>query len=324
MSLKTLCSSKKIMISAVLILMLVLVTGFVWGQKSVQIIADGKKLTVSTLTGNPEKILTQAGIQLKEKDEYRLSTQKVKDNTVITVYRAVPVTITYQGKKSEMITGKPTVGELLTEIGLTGEALRVEPNRDTKITADVNIKVVAIAENIIEREEEEHFQIVRQPDPTMEQGNEQIVEYGANGTKTVKIKEHFDDGVKVSEEVLEEKIIKPAIAQVVKVGARDTIDTSRGAMRFRRAVHMEATAYLPSDGNGAGITATGIAARHGIVAVDPNVIPLGTRLYIPGYGMALAADTGGAIRGNIIDLCMESYGDAINFGRRTVKVYILE
>lgn len=324
MRLKPLFSSKKIIISAVLILVLAIVTGFVWGQKSVQIIADGRELTVSTLTGNPEKILTQAGIQLKEKDEYRLSTQKVKDNTVITVYRAVPVTITYQGKKSEMITGKPTVGELLTEIGLTGEALRVEPNRDTKITADVNIKVVAIAENVIEREEEQHFQIVRQPDPTMEQGNEQIVEYGANGVKMVKIKEHFDDGVKVSEEVLEEKIIKPATSQIVKVGARDTIDTSRGAMRFSRAAYMEATAYLPSDGNGAGITATGIAARHGIVAVDPNVIPLGTRLYIPGYGMALAADTGGAIRGNIIDLCMESYGDAISFGRRTVKVYILE
>ncbi|MDD6164390.1 MAG: 3D domain-containing protein, partial [Anaerovibrio slackiae] len=60
-----------------------------------------------------------------------------------------------------------------------------------------------------------------------------------------------------------------------------------------------------------------------IVAVDPDVIPLGTKVYIPGYGTAVAADTGGAIRGNKIDLCMESYGEAINFGRRSVEVYIL-
>ena len=87
---------------------------------------------------------------------------------------------------------------------------------------------------------------------------------------------------------------------------------------------MEASAYLPSDGGGSGITATGMAARQGVVAVDPDVIPLGTRLYIPGYGLAVAADTGGAIVGSKIDLCMEDYTSAINFGRRDVQVYILD
>jgi 3D (Asp-Asp-Asp) domain-containing protein len=86
---------------------------------------------------------------------------------------------------------------------------------------------------------------------------------------------------------------------------------------------MEASAYLPSDGGGSGITATGMRAQHGVVAVDPDVIPLGTRLFIPGYGIAIAADTGGAIQGAKIDLCMESYGDAISFGRQTIKVYVL-
>lgn len=86
---------------------------------------------------------------------------------------------------------------------------------------------------------------------------------------------------------------------------------------------MEATAYLPSDGGGSGITASGMYAQRGVVAVDPNVIPLGTRLYIPGYGEAIAADTGGAIRGARIDLCMESYNEAMQFGRRNVEVYVL-
>lgn len=87
---------------------------------------------------------------------------------------------------------------------------------------------------------------------------------------------------------------------------------------------VEATAYIPSDGGGSGITATGMVAQHGVIAVDPRVIPLGTRVYIPGYGEAIAADTGGAIRGNRIDLCMNTYREAINFGRRNVEVYILD
>ena len=87
---------------------------------------------------------------------------------------------------------------------------------------------------------------------------------------------------------------------------------------------IEASAYLPGDGDGRGITANGMVARRGVVAVDPDVIPLGTRLYISGYGVAIAADTGGAIVGNRIDLLMEDYGEAMNFGRRSVEVYILQ
>ena len=87
---------------------------------------------------------------------------------------------------------------------------------------------------------------------------------------------------------------------------------------------MEATAYLPTDGNGSGLTAMGIMAARGVVAVDPQVIPLGSRVYIPGYGIAIAADTGGAIVGDRIDLCMESYGEAMDFGRRNVEVYVLD
>ncbi len=92
---------------------------------------------------------------------------------------------------------------------------------------------------------------------------------------------------------------------------------------YAAVMTMEATAYLPTDGDGYGITATGIPATYGVAAVDPSIIPLGSRLYIPGYGEAIAADTGGAIIGNRIDLCMESYDECMEFGRRNVTVYIL-
>ncbi len=119
-------------------------------------------------------------------------------------------------------------------------------------------------------------------------------------------------------EATEEPEFVEEIEEVSNVSSIDDSDYGYASM-----MAMEATAYLPTDGNGAGITAMGIPATYGIAAVDPSVIPLGTRLYVPGYGEALAADTGGAIYGYKIDLCMESYEEAMSFGRRTVTVYVL-
>ena len=103
------------------------------------------------------------------------------------------------------------------------------------------------------------------------------------------------------------------------------VETSGGYVPYSQMISMEATAYLPTDGGSAeGLTAIGIPATYGIVAVDPDVIPLGSKVYIPGYGEALAADTGGAIYGYRIDLCMEDYWQAMDFGRRVVDVFVLK
>lgn len=83
---------------------------------------------------------------------------------------------------------------------------------------------------------------------------------------------------------------------------------------------MESTAYTHT-GNA---TSTGIMPYVGVVAVDPSVIPLGTNLYVEGYGFALAADTGGVIKGDIIDVFMDTRQEALNWGRRQVKVHVLD
>ena len=87
-----------------------------------------------------------------------------------------------------------------------------------------------------------------------------------------------------------------------------------------------ATAYYAGGGglNGDGVTATGLRARKGIVAVDPRIIPLGTKLYIEGYGQALAADTGGWIKGDRVDLCFDSLDECYRYGRRKIYVYLVE
>ena len=91
---------------------------------------------------------------------------------------------------------------------------------------------------------------------------------------------------------------------------------------------MAATGYSPDPRecprSSHGRTATGLKAGYGIVAVDPHVIKMGTRLYIEGYGYAIAADKGGAIKGMRIDLGHETHGEALRIGRRTVRVHILE
>lgn len=100
---------------------------------------------------------------------------------------------------------------------------------------------------------------------------------------------------------------------------------SRGGLQRWRVLTLTATAYCPRDccGTGTGRTATGRKAEYGIVAVDPHFIPLGTVLYIDGYGFALAADTGSKIKGWRIDLCYPTHRQALRFGRRKVRVLLL-
>ncbi|MGL4762531.1 MAG: 3D domain-containing protein [Sarcina sp.] len=92
---------------------------------------------------------------------------------------------------------------------------------------------------------------------------------------------------------------------------------------YKETLHVEATAY-----SGSTITAMGLNAvrnPNGIstIAVDPRVIPLGSKVYIPGYGYAIASDTGGAIKGNIIDLYMSSHQECVNWGRRNITIYVV-
>ena len=230
-----------------------MLSGFI-SNRHVTIAVDGQQLELNTPYKVPANILTQAGVAVLEGDEYAFS-EDDKGNQVLTVKRAVPVVIEYNGNKETILTNKTTVGEVLEPYGYVGNGYEVNYGLDAAVVTDMNIQIKDVP--------------------------------------------------------------------VAPPKAENTVSTNSGEMTYAACIPMEASAYLPTDGNGAGITATGAVAQRGIVAVDPDVIPLGTRVYIPGYGTAVAADTGGAIRGNKIDLCMESYGEAINFGRRSVEVYIL-
>ncbi|MCE9557515.1 MAG: G5 domain-containing protein [Armatimonadetes bacterium] len=113
------------------------------------------------------------------------------------------------------------------------------------------------------------------------------------------------------------------VAEIIAIGSAGYTNSNRGGYTRSKVVVMEATAYHPYEGSSTGSTATGISAKFGVVAVDPRVIKLGTMVFVEGYGFAIAADTGGAIKGNKIDLCMLDKRAIYNFGRRKVRVHIL-
>ncbi len=124
--------------------------------------------------------------------------------------------------------------------------------------------------------------------------------------------------------LVETKRVEP-VDQMVHMG-RSGATASRHSFVRGKVMSMEASAYDPTAGRGKGATfrtSTGLRAQFGVVAVDPRVIPMGTKLFVEGYGFAVAADKGSAIKGNRIDLCYNTYGECIRFGRKTVKVHVL-
>ena len=140
------------------------------------------------------------------------------------------------------------------------------------------------------------------------------------GTYTV----HFKEGKPVSKDLVSKKVVA-AVDEVVLMG-NEGFQTSRHKFERGRVLTMNASAYDPSPitiPGTCGRTAMGLRAGYGVVAVDPRVIPLGSLVYVEGYGFAIAADTGGAIKGNRIDLCYDLRTTALQFGRKKVKVHVL-
>lgn len=162
-------------------------------------------------------------------------------------------------------------------------------------------------------------------------GRSAVIARGTPGILEVRVRYGQRDGGPVHRSVLWSQIVRAARPRIVAEGVGGTplsLFEAHGIAHMvymaRSAIEMLATAYTADSAGGDGMTAVGRRAGFGIVAVDPRVIPLGTRLYIPGYGLAIAGDTGGDIVGHRIDLGFDSLHDAMLFGRRAVTVYSLK
>lgn len=258
---------------------------------------------------------------------------------VINIKRAEDVSFLIDGEEVYTIyMNVNTIGEALLklreETGINyalGEGFSSSQSYDV---VDL-IPVVSIYTKVETKIIDCYFETETVENPDLEEGVKNVLCEGSVGSSEVVIRVNYENGVAVSTEILSENIIVAPVNKVVEIGTKqpepEPVAEASGYGTVVRQLVMNSSAYsidYACTGKtpgmaGYGITASGMKAGYGVVAVDPRVIPLGTKLYVEGYGYCIAADTGGAIKGNKIDLCFNSYSEAVNYGRKNVTVYIL-
>ena len=233
-----------------------------------------------------------------------------------------PVSLQRFGVAKEFTTHHGTVGEVLQDMNINLDGRTVYPPLETKITDGMIIHVLA-RKSFLSREEVEvpfGTQVIN--DAEMAFGAKKVEKEGVKGKDIVIYENITRPGREQKIELDRHRVVEP-VNEIVRQGVAQSILTPEGYVRYKKKIYGEATAYTWG-GGASGHTSIGLWPKRGIVAVDPRVIPYYTKLYIPGYGMAIAGDTGGAIVGTRIDLFMDSLSECYQWGRRDVEIYILE
>lgn len=315
---------------------LVTVTGFVWATRtSVTLIVDGQASEFRTDVGDVAALLELAEVPIAECDLVTPSPDTaVEGGMTVTVRHATPVTLILSEGSLDLDVVGSTVADVLVSAGLDpASGLDVSPAIDAPLEPGMIITAADVFLRVVEEEVEIPFEIETVEDPDKPIGTREVLEEGSPGRRLRIFEVVVTDGAEGARVLRAERVLTKPVPEVLAIGTKRVVrqmPVSRGSERSVPAapetgtrMTVLASAYTPGHGCGYN-TATGAVAGFGVVAVDPSVIPLGTRLYIPGYGYGVAADTGGAIGGNRIDLCFDTLGDALAWGRRTVTITIVD
>lgn len=250
--------------------------------------------------------------------------QKVSGNISLYVKQAVPIWIRTAHRHFQYWTTDYRVRDILQALKIhLGPLDSVYPGLNREVSAGARVDVIRrwLSDKTVTASLP--FATQYQPDPNLFQGHDEIRTPGQSGEKVTTVQVLYQDGRPVSQKILASRVVKSPRNRVVLYGTSQLVARGGQVVQFSQEIPMVSTGYWPDPSWSNGYTATGLKAQYGVVAVDPEVIPLGTRLYIPGYGFAIAADTGSAIVGDRIDLCFNSGWQAINWGVRDVTVFIL-
>lgn len=239
--------------------------------------------------------------------------------------KSISVIINLDGVPRMVSTDKETVGELMANIDdiIDAEYILDDVQEESELTSNMVINLSSVTEKSITKTEVVAFDTEYRDRNDLLVGEERVVQEGHNGTVEIYKKERYTDGNLLSSKIVGEKIVKQPKNRIVERGTKKPANQIAG-LTYSKAMNVKATGYTPYDAGCNGITYTGAKAQKGVIAVDPRVIPLGSKVYVPGYGTAVAADVGGAIKGNKIDLCYSSKSEAYGWGVRNVTVYILK
>lgn len=301
---------------------------------------NGQTTKLIMSNGTVADALNKAGVELKENQiSVPAASTEITTDTDIVILNAKKVKLTADGKTEEVLLpyGKVADSLILAGVKLSqDDILSVE--RDAKISdiSELTIKRVTYKNETVTEKVE--FESKNENSDEIELGETKLKTKGVDGEKLVTKKVKYIDGKKSDEKVIGEKVTKAPVDEVTLVGTKGAA-SSGGAGTFTDENGVEVsysyvltgsgTAYTASPG---ALTATGNEVYEGGVAVNPSLIPYGSKLYIEttdgsfSYGYATAIDTGGALMDGsaIVDLFYFSLDDCYSFGRRDVNVYVIE
>lgn len=290
---------------------------------------NGHIVQIVTMEKSVDKLLDKYEISLGPGDEIKPSLEEeITEDTVIEIARAFKVSVAADGEIKNVYLTKGTVEDVLQKAGITlGEKDYTNYGLKQPVTPGTVIKVTRMSDEVLVEKEAIPYRVVTRNNSNLDYGTERIVQEGKQGELQREILVTYRDGVEISREVVGEKVVQPPVDRIVEKGTARALVTSRGeVVRYSSVKTFTATAYTHTGNK----TRTGIWPREGIISVDPRVIPLRSTVYIEfpkgwehlnGYYQAM--DTGAAIKGNIIDLFLDTESLCRKFGRKQVKIYFL-
>ncbi|WP_026673692.1 G5 and 3D domain-containing protein [Alkalihalobacterium bogoriense] len=296
--------------------------------------------TVWTTADSVNELFEELAIEVKEQDEINpsLDTEITPDMNV-SYESAFLVQLISDGEQQEIWTTSTTVADFLEKENIAlGELDRVEPAKDELLDKETKVDVIRVEKVTDVVEEKIAFATVTRKDDSLEKGKENVVESGQEGLVKKHYEVIFENGEEVSRELVKTENVRDSKDRIVAVGNKQPpapvsrssspSSSSSSGGGEGKTITVTATAYTANCSGCSGITATGINLNNNrnkkVIAVDPSVIPLGSRVHVEGYGEAIAGDTGGNIVGNKIDVHVPTRSEAQRWGVRTVKVTILD
>ncbi len=323
----------------------------------VSVLVDGKILhQVSTNSRTADELFTELGLVIKPDDLVKTTTEGfLQRNDIVEIERAFPVFISADHNVKEVRTIGVTVGKLLDAEGFElGRYDEVYPGLNEELAAYDEIKIVRIEKVYTAMNTTIPYESVTRENPSLERGVSRVISEGVEGVMKETFEIVYIDGEEVQRQIVEEELVEEPQKEVIEKGTKPVIPVIPASfeaaalnVNIGTGFTVNATAYCAGTpgtgcpvhngrahctGRATGLTAIGMSAVAGsgtrsnphIIAVDPSLIPLRSTVYIEGYGYAYAADTGGAIRGAKIDLLFATHQQAVNFGRRNLKIYLVE